>query len=509
MFFKPRILLNYKLLKHIPINKTVLRGAKTAKLKMNKAYVRHSPDGEFFDLNFALNGERIKRPFNFTRKVSETVETLLTRVKTNVDKAANKKKKKKDEEPYSSSVSLMLNSTEVPKEELCERVFVPNENLQLSVNNEVFKIVINSPWVIALKLPTSILAGFPTYPSTFETVYTEKDLSTFTWYSSKDKKNWEPVGNDFIYTPQNSDINHYLKFTCLPRGETSEGPIFEDISTCKVEASPGECPFETRHLFTKHKLVGDQFRVVSYNLLADLYCDSDFSRESLFPYCPHYALSIDYRKQLFTKEIIGYNADIICLQEVDKKIFKYDLNTALSHLGYSGQFDLKGGVVAEGLAFFYNTKRFILLDSSSLVFADHLQTEPVFRDIWERIKSNEKLSQRILGRTTTLQVNVVGSLEQDEILVVANTHLYFHPDSDHIRLLHGCLAIRYLEHFVKGVKERYEGKRVSLVFCGDFNSVPSCGIYQLYTRGLVPGDFIDYKSNLNFQTRRRQSKILI
>lgn len=48
-----------------------------------------------------------------------------------------------------------------------------------------------------------------------------------------------------------------------------------------------------------------RFRVLTYNILADLYCDSDYSREVLFPYCPPYALAIDYRKQLFLKEILG------------------------------------------------------------------------------------------------------------------------------------------------------------------------------------------------------------
>jgi 2',5'-phosphodiesterase len=45
--------------------------------------------------------------------------------------------------------------------------------------------------------------------------------------------------------------------------------------------------------------------MVSYNILADLYCDADFTREVLHPYCPPYALAIDYRKQLFIKEIKG------------------------------------------------------------------------------------------------------------------------------------------------------------------------------------------------------------
>lgn len=48
-----------------------------------------------------------------------------------------------------------------------------------------------------------------------------------------------------------------------------------------------------------------RFRVITYNILADLYCDSDHTREVLFPYCPPYALAIDYRKQLFIKEIVG------------------------------------------------------------------------------------------------------------------------------------------------------------------------------------------------------------
>ena len=47
------------------------------------------------------------------------------------------------------------------------------------------------------------------------------------------------------------------------------------------------------------------FRVVSYNLLADTYSDTDFAREVLFPYCPRYALDMDYRKHFLIKEIIG------------------------------------------------------------------------------------------------------------------------------------------------------------------------------------------------------------
>jgi len=52
------------------------------------------------------------------------------------------------------------------------------------------------------------------------------------------------------------------------------------------------------------------FRIITYNILADIYADSDFSRDYLFPHCPAEILSIDYRKQLLLKELTG--SYVIC-----------------------------------------------------------------------------------------------------------------------------------------------------------------------------------------------------
>lgn len=182
-------------------------------------------------------------------------------------------------------------------------------------------------------------------------------------------------------------------------------------------------------------------------------------------------------------------------------MFKHDLTKVFNRFNYEGDFSLKGGDVAEGLAFFYNKNRFNKLDSKRIVFSEIMNTDPLYADIWEKISENEKLSERILERTTTLQVNVIKSKEFDEILIVANIHLYFHPDADHIRLLQGGLAIRYLENLLKTLKEENVGKRCSLVFCGDFNSVPECGVYKLYTSGHVPSDYIDFQSSKSLKIK--------
>jgi 2',5'-phosphodiesterase len=145
---------------------------------------------------------------------------------------------------------------------------------------------------------------------------------------------------------------------------------------------------------------------------------------------------------------LGFNADIICLQEVDRKIYNYDLQPLFEQLNYDSDFCIKGGLVAEGLACFYNKNRFKRLETFRLVLSDELNSNQLFSDIWEIVETNQELSARILNRSTVLQVNILESLDRNEVLVVGNTHLYFHPDADHIRLLQGAAIIRYLEHIM-------------------------------------------------------------
>lgn len=69
-------------------------------------------------------------------------------------------------------------------------------------------------------------------------------------------------------------------------------------------------------------LVYFRIRVVSYNILADIYADQDFSRDVLFNYCPAYALSMDYRKPLIIKELKGSDCNSVLLNKY-LQIFKY------------------------------------------------------------------------------------------------------------------------------------------------------------------------------------------
>lgn len=285
---------------------------------------------------------------------------------------------------------------------------------------------------------------------------------------------------------------------CTPRRGTKEGASIESISKSPVTAGPGFNAFELKQKFTENRLpaTGRGFRIVSYNLLADFYADSDFSRKELFPYCPPYALEIGYRKLLFIDEIISYNADLCCMQEVDETIFDWDLKMALEAEGFNGTMQHKGDT-REGLATFYHRDKFDLVEKYGFSLGHQIEKAPYFQALYEQIKNNEKLCERILSLSTALQVTVLKFKALDKYLVVANTHLYFHPDADHIRLLQIGFFMSYVEHIFKKTKVdlNLTDEQISIVFCGDFNSVPECGIYKLMTERVVPDDFIDFKSS--------------
>lgn len=289
---------------------------------MDKAYLRLKTDEnnvERFEITFRCDLEepRVKRQFNFCRNLNEPVGALLTRISKNVEKIANKKRKKKNCEdgPIEINPVLVENGVEIDKEVLCRDVFQENGSSEiiLKLLGSDFRVIVNSPWVDSIALSTSFLVNFPTYPLKLETVFTDTQLSDFSWYKSLDKKTWSQAGTGFVYYPTNSDINSYLKLHCIPKNQTSEGPEVECVSDNQVQASPGVCPFETRHQFTKEFVRRKEFRVVTYNILADYYCDSDYTRTVLHPYCPPYALSIDYRQQIFIKELIGMSSKAVWL----------------------------------------------------------------------------------------------------------------------------------------------------------------------------------------------------
>ena len=113
--------------------------------------------------------------------------------------------------------------------------------------------------------------------------------------------------------------------------------------------------------------VSNVFTVMCYNVL----CDKLASRQ-LYSYCPSWALSWDFRKNVIMKEIKQYDADIICLQEVESGQFESFFLPELKTAHYYGIFSPKSRAKTmneqerkrvDGCAIFFKTKKYVFFPS--------------------------------------------------------------------------------------------------------------------------------------------------
>lgn len=140
---------------------------------------------------------------------------------------------------------------------------------------------------------------------------------------------WYEVGRSKTYTPMSDDIGHVLRFECVVLDVDTRIPMgtVSSILTSRVIPAPTPTPrrmipvlpggaevmqggFDIDGRNASVTSMGT-FTVLSYNILAETYATGEG-----YNYCPSWALSWTYRRQNLLREIVGYHADIICLQEV-------------------------------------------------------------------------------------------------------------------------------------------------------------------------------------------------
>lgn len=121
--------------------------------------------------------------------------------------------------------------------------------------------------------------------------------------------------------------------------------------------------------FSNHKLIF----VLSYNILA-----SSYSQPQWFPRSNVQHLEWSFRSKLFEKQFINFNADLICIQEMQESDFHKWLSPFLDKMGYNSlmfkkQRDVLGNFADDGTncATFYKRDRFELLTYYELDYSDY------------------------------------------------------------------------------------------------------------------------------------------
>ena len=463
----PTLNFSHVLILNVFINMFIID--KCVTMESKKACVRVQPDEDELKISFYHNGRR-----NFNRMKNESLEKTLQRISLKLQpKTKEKKKKVAGEENSTENIfcCVLDGNIEVCKELTNEKSFVDGRVLR--INDNYYDLYVNPPTVTKLVLPTYIMAGFPTIPNVkFESASLKK--SKFNWFKSSSSGNdvadWISVGEGSSYIPDVRDVDYYLKCLCYPVNGSNTGPFSEEvISEEPVKAGPGICLFDQRHLYTPKYLptYGAEFRIITYNILANVFADTDYARNVLYPFCTPYAIKSDYRRQLLFKELIGYHADLICLQECSLHEYENYLYSWMSLNNYGGFLKLKGGEMSEGEAFFFRNDRYQHIEDISISVEDALLLQSN-ESLLEKMRCIPPLLENIQSKKAIGQIHILKEKHGEQrVLCVVNTHLYYKRYSVNVRLLQVVILLNYLSEILQSHVE----KNISVIVSGDLNSL--------------------------------------
>uniref|UniRef100_A0A164X6Q5 poly(A)-specific ribonuclease n=1 Tax=Daucus carota subsp. sativus TaxID=79200 RepID=A0A164X6Q5_DAUCS len=290
---------------------------------------------------------------------------------------------------------------------------------------------------------------------------------------------WFEVGRAKTYTPTADDIGNVLKFECVVVDAETKAPVghVNTILTSRVIPAPSPSPRRlisvsgvdvTGHLDLDGRTASvGNFTVLSYNILSDIYATNE-----VYNYCPTWALSWPYRRQNLLREIVGYRADIVCLQEVQSDHFEEFFSPELDKHGYQALFKKKtaevftGNVNAiDGCATFFRRDRFAHVKKYEVEFN----------------KAAQSLTDAVVP--TAQRKTALNRLVKDNVALIVVLEAKFGNqgiDNPGKRQL-----VCVVHTLLKGLEKIAASADIPMLVCGDFNSVPGSAPHALLALGKV------------------------
>ncbi|KHF99589.1 CCR4-1: Carbon catabolite repressor protein 4 1 [Gossypium arboreum] len=349
---------------------------------------------------------------------------------------------------------------------------------------------------------------------------------------------WFEVGRSKTYTPSADDIGHVLKFECVVVDMEMKLPVGHPNTILTSRVIPAPSPIPRRLIpVSGTDMMGQldsdgrisssgTFTVLSYNILSDTYASSE-----LYSYCPSWALSWPYRRQNLLREIVGYRADIVCLQEVQNDHFEEFFAPELDKHGYQALYKRKtnevyGGNIhtIDGCATFFRRDRFSHVKKYEVEFNKAAQslTEVAVQTTQKKAALNRlvkdnvalivvleaKFSNQGADNPGKRQLLCVASFAQlvefvargfEELISLdpytgvnrsaggrqvvmqkagANTHVNVPPELKDVK-------IWQVHTLLKGLEKIAASADIPMLVCGDFNSGPGSAPHSLLAMGKV------------------------
>ncbi|KOC58886.1 Protein angel like protein 2 [Habropoda laboriosa] len=202
-------------------------------------------------------------------------------------------------------------------------------------------------------------------------------------------------------------------------------------------------------------------RVLSFNILAQYLLET-----YPFLYKGHdkRALPWKIRRQLLLQEILGAQANVICLQEMQEEHLQEFL-IPFKDLGYNYIYKKRTNDKRDGLLFLYRSDQLTLMEYAKV----------------ELYQSGiELLSRDNVGIIAKLALKESPETQ----LVIATTHLLYNPRRNDVRLGQVQLLLAEIERIAFLENTMMGAKYLPIILVGDFNLTPDSGVYEFITEGV-------------------------
>jgi 2',5'-phosphodiesterase len=453
---------------------------------------------------------------NFNRKSNDLIAQVLSRMRISCAKAfkeltrgpdssAPPKKMQKGDSPISEPDIGFLNSTSEVLQEGTLREVV-DQAVSLRIDGSVYKVVRDPPLVTSLEVESHLWAGFPVVALWSCSGAAEEEF-TFEWriIESETEAVVDTIHAGQVFTPSTEHLGKFLELRCFH-------PAFPEFYMSfshgdRISEFPG--PQQSRLTVPLNPTAADTIRVSTFNILAQPYLRTPLAQDVYYTHL-HICWGITEwprRLPLILREMLDTDSDIYCLQEVAGGSHETQLKRALASTHdwhFFGKASAANNGNPIGVSISLRRSRFEVVSDHRLNLGKG--EDGLFQSMLtesERSAISTQFGEAFFGPVlnglhTCAGVVHAKTIPEGRDVLVANTHLFFHPFGGHIRILQGLCLMRKLEEMRTALT--VEGKPVpAIIVCGDFNSRPDSGSFKIMDSGKIEADHIDWQYGKSYK----------
>ena len=383
------------------------------------------------------------------------------------------------------------------------------------------------PEIEALSLTAAPLIGISLLPFV-ATLNCDADQCTFVWTRHDDAGESVVVCTARSYIPTDADMDAVLRVRAEPPApmftpklspQESEamaasaaavlGRVAEAVG--RVERPPVRRLLSERVAALDAARAGrasstrEGFRLLSYNLMAATYSRHWDEPGSVHSYCSPVLTRSAHRMPRLLDEVRLFDADLVCLQEVDKDWFETLWQPHMGAAGFTGHFAIKRGESSsEGVALFVRSSVFDVLESRVVALDCATNAPP---ELGALLRAQPLTAEGMRALPTVGQLVLLRSRATGRRLLVANTHLFFANPAVHVRVMQTAHLLWHAREWLAvqaSTPTAGDGSSSSsssiaaaasptaLIVAGDLNSDATDAVLRLLTSGCVGPDDPDW-----------------